>query len=69
MSVNELRLAGDKLNSLRVNAVGNHIFLTSENKQNQALCIGLNRSQAHLLMLYLQEHLGYVSISKDRLDD
>jgi hypothetical protein len=29
----------------------------------------LNNNQAHLLMLYLQEHLGYVSISKDRLND
>lgn len=31
--------------------------------------IGLDRNQAHMLMLYLQQHLGYVSISKDRLSD
>lgn len=29
----------------------------------------LDRNQAHMLMLYLQEHLGYVSISKDRLNE
>lgn len=29
----------------------------------------LDCSQAHLLMLYLQEHLNHVSISKDRLND
>ena len=30
--------------------------------------IGLDHTQAHLLMLYLQQHLGYVSISKERLE-
>lgn len=29
--------------------------------------IGLDRNQVHMLMLYLQQHLGYVSINKDML--
>jgi hypothetical protein len=42
-------------------------FMSVEN--GKTIWLIIDRNQAHILMLYLQQHLGYVSISKDRLDE
>jgi hypothetical protein len=57
MSVKELKLDAG-ITQLRCNiCMEKLIVLTIENKGDSAMVVVLDRNQAHLLMLYLQEHL------------
>jgi hypothetical protein len=65
MSVKELMLI-DGSKQLKIESLGKEIEIIFGNNEKWVV---LDRNQAHMLMLYLQQHLGYVSISKDRLDE
>lgn len=70
MSVEELRLSDvEHMTDMNVRIAENKKFKIEIASDMDGDWLYLDRNQAHMLMLYLQQHLGYVSISKDRLDE
>jgi hypothetical protein len=65
MSVNKLVFDND-VGDTKITIEFKDNELTFSEKE---MFFAMNRSEAHFLMLYLQQHLGYVSISKDRLNE
>jgi len=63
MSVKELHFEGQAYD-MNICIEADKIVISMQEEQFE-----LDRNQAHMVMLYFQEHLGYVSISKERLDE